>query len=75
VLKEIQYLNPAESTLKLNFKIIKEGIQLAKDTLNKKGKYEIWHTVKGEIRKGAVCARVKMQVYLRDDKEKKKLGF
>ena len=40
---EIQYLEPAESTLKLNFKITKDDIQLAEDSLKKKGKMAVHH--------------------------------
>ena len=72
---EIQYLKPADSTLKLYFIITKEDIQLAENTLNKKGKFEIWHTVEAINKKGVVCAKAKMQVYLRDDRRNEKLGF
>ena len=72
---EIQYLKPADSTLKLDFKITKEDIHLAENTLNEKGKFEIWHTVEAINKKGVVCARAKMQVYLRDDTRNEKLGF
>ena len=72
---EIQYLKPADSTLKLDFKITKEDIHLADNTLNEKGKFEIWHTVEAINKKGVVCARAKMQVYLRDDTRNEKLGF
>jgi hypothetical protein len=72
---EIQYLKPADSTLKLYFKITKEDIHLAENTLNEKGKFEIWHTVEAINKKGVVCARAKMQVYLRDDTRNEKLGF
>ncbi|MDA0890158.1 MAG: YiiD C-terminal domain-containing protein [Bacteroidetes bacterium] len=72
---EIQYLKPADSTLKLYFKITKEDIHLAENTLNEKGKFEIWHTVEAINKKGVVCARAKMQVYLRDDNRNEKLGF
>ena len=72
---EIQYLKPADSTLKLDFKITKEDIHLAENTLNEKGKFEIWHTVEAINKKGVVCARAKMQVYLRDDNRNEKLGF
>ncbi|MEC9209317.1 MAG: YiiD C-terminal domain-containing protein [Bacteroidota bacterium] len=72
---EIQYLKPADSTLKLYFIITKEDIQLAENTLNKKGKFEIWHTVEAINKKGVICAKAKMQVYLRDDNKKEKLGF
>ena len=72
---EIQYLKPADSTLKLDFKITKEDIHLAENTLNEKGKFEIWHTVEAINKKGVVCARAKMQIYLRDDNRNEKLGF
>jgi hypothetical protein len=72
---EIQYLKPADSSLKLHFKISEDEIQLVEKTLNEKGKIEIWHTVEAINKKGVVCARAKMQVYLRDDKRNKKLGF
>ena len=44
-------------------------------TLNEKEKFEIWHTVEAINKKGVVCARATMQVYLRDDKRNEKLGF
>ena len=72
---EIQYLKPADSTLKLYFKITKEDIHLAENTLNEKGKFEIWHTVEAINKKGVVCARAKMQIYLRDDNRNEKLDF
>jgi len=72
---EIQYLRPADSSLKLHFKITEDDIKLAEETLNKKGKFEIWHTVDAINKKGIVCARAKMLVYLRDNKKVDKLGF
>ena len=72
---EIQYLKPADSTLELNFRITEDEIQLAEKTLNEKGKFEIWHTVEAINKKGVICARAKILVYLRDDKMKRKLGF
>ena len=72
---EIQYLRPANTSLKLHFKITKEGVTLAEKELDEKGKFEIWHTVEAISKKGVICARAKILVYLRDDKMKKKLGF
>ena len=72
---EIQYLRPADTSLKLHFKITKEDILLAEKTLDENSKFEIWHTVDAISKKGIVCARAKMQVYLRDDKKKDNLGF
>ena len=72
---EIQYLKPADSTLKLYFKITENEIKLAEETLNEKGKFEIWHTVEAINKKGIVCAKAKMLVYLRDNKRNEKLGF
>ena len=72
---EIQYLLPADTSLKLYFKITNEDISLAEKELDEKGKFEIWHTVEAISKKGVICARAKMQVYLRDDKRNEKLGF
>ena len=72
---KIQYLKPAESTLKLHFKISEEDIEVAEKTLNEKGKFEIWHTVEAINKKGVVCARAEMQIYLRDNEKKENLGF
>ena len=72
---EIQYLRPADTSLKLHFIITKEDILLAEKTLDEKGKFEIWHDVEAISKKGIVCAKAKMLVYLRDDKQKEKLGF
>ena len=72
---EIQYLRPADTSLKLHFIITKEDILLAEKTLDEKGKFEIWHDVEAVSKKGIVCAKAKMLVYLRDDKQKEKLGF
>lgn len=72
---EIQYLRPTDTSLKLHFKITEKEIQLAEKTLNEKGKFEIWHDVEAISKKGIVCAKAKMLVYLRDDKQKEKLGF
>ena len=72
---EIQYIKPAESTLNIHFKITQEEIELVEKILKKKGKTEIWHSAEAINNKGVICARAKMQVYLRDDKANKKLGF
>ena len=71
---EIQYLRPADSTLKLHFEITKEDVKKVEKALDKIGKTEIWHTVEAINKKGVVCAKASMLVYLRDDK-KEKLGF
>jgi len=72
---EIQYLKPADSSLKLHFQITEEDVMQVERNLNEKGKYEIWHTVEAINKKEDICARAKMLVYLRDDDKKKKLGF
>lgn len=64
---EIQYLRPADSTLNLHFEITDEDVAVVEKELNEKGKFEIWHSVEAINKKGVVCARAKMQVYLRDD--------
>lgn len=72
---EIQYLKPADTSLKIHFIITKNDIKLVEENLNKKGKYEIWHTVEAINKNGIICAKARMLVYLRDDKKVKKLGF
>lgn len=72
---EIQYMKPADSSLELYFKISEEDVQIAEETLNKKGKFEVWHNIEAINKKGIICAKAKMQVYLRDDKRNEKLGF
>ena len=72
---EIQYLRPANSSLKLHFQITKEDVLLAAKTLDEIGKFEIWHTVEAVNKKGIVCAKAKILVYLRYNKMKRKLSF
>lgn len=72
---EIQYIKPANTTLKLHFKITKKDIYLAEKSLNEKGKFEIWHSVEAINKEGIICVKARMQVYLRDDEKKNKLGF
>lgn len=72
---EIQYLRPADSTLKLHFEITEADVEKVEKTLDEIGKTEIWHTVEAINKKGVVCAKANMLVYLRDDNKKEKLGF
>ena len=72
---KIDYLKPADSTLRLHFIITKKDVKTVEDALNSKGKHEILHTVEGINQKGVVCVRAKMNIYLRDDKINRKLGF
>ena len=71
----IKYKRPATTHLFLEFKITEEDIQLAERELNEKGKFEKWHTVKANNKKGIVCAEAEMLVYLRDNKVETKIGF
>ena len=59
----------------MHFKITKENIQIVEKNLNQKGKFEIIHTVDAINKEGLICAKAKMNIYLRDDKINKKLGF
>tara|TARA_X000001036_G_C20580604_1_gene766589 strand:- start:25 stop:504 length:480 start_codon:yes stop_codon:yes gene_type:complete len=72
---EIKYLKPANSTLKLHFKISKKDIKIAERTLKNKGKFEIWHTVKAINKEGIICSEARMLIYLRDNLKDNKLGF
>lgn len=67
---EIQYLKPANSSLKIHFKITTENIHMAEKSLNEEGKFEIWHTVEAINKKGIVCAKARMQIYLKDNKNR-----
>ena len=72
---EIEYLKPANSNLRFHFIITKKDIKTVEDALNEKGKSEVLHTVEGINQKGIVCARARMNIYLRDDNTNRKLGF
>ncbi len=67
---EIQYLKPANSSLKIHFKITNENIHMAEKSLNEEGKFEIWHTVEAINKKGIVCAKARIQIYLKDNKSR-----
>ena len=71
---EIQYLRPADSTLKLYFEITEADVKKVEKKLDEIGKIEIWHTVEAINKKGVICAKASMLVYLRDN-NKEKLGF
>ena len=63
---EIEYLNPARSNLKLNFKISNDHIDEIKLALKKHGKHEILNEVLALDNKNQICAKAKINVYLRD---------
>ena len=72
---EIDYLKPADTTLRLHFKISKKDVELAERKLNTNGKFEVWHIVEAVNKKGIICVRARMQIYLRCNKKNKNLGF
>tara|TARA_B100000902_G_C27149029_1_gene832720 strand:+ start:808 stop:1068 length:261 start_codon:yes stop_codon:yes gene_type:complete len=63
---EIEYLNPARSNLKLNFKISNDQIDEIKLALKKHGKHEVLNEVLAIDNKNQICAKAKINVYLRD---------
>jgi len=63
---EIEYLNPARSNLKLNFKISNDHIDEIKLALKKHGKHEVLNEVLAIDNKNKICAKAKINVYLRD---------
>ncbi|MBL6874473.1 MAG: hypothetical protein ISR02_03220 [Flavobacteriales bacterium] len=63
---EIQYLSPAKSSLKLNFKITDDNIKEIELGLKKYGKCEIINEVVAVDNKNNACAEAKTNVYLRD---------
>ena len=70
----IKYKRPAKTSLHINFTIRAEDIIEAENALNKRGKFEKWHTVQAINTKGVVCAEAEMLVYLKDNEIKSKIG-
>ena len=63
---EINYIKPAYSSLKLNFKIQDSQIKEIEQALFKNGKHEIINEVKAISLENVICAEAKITVYLRD---------
>ena len=63
---EIEYLIPAKSNLRLNFKISDKNINEIKLELEKNGKHEIKNEVLAIDNQNEICAKAKINVYLRD---------
>ena len=63
---EINYIKPAYSSLKLNFKIQDSQIKEIEQALFKNGKHEIINEVKAINLENVICAEAKITVYLRD---------
>ena len=57
---EKQYLKHYDSSLKLYFKITKENIKIAEDTLNKQRKIKIWHTIEAINSNGIICSKANL---------------
>tara|TARA_B110000438_G_scaffold225801_1_gene219931 strand:+ start:1427 stop:1894 length:468 start_codon:yes stop_codon:yes gene_type:complete len=63
---EIKYINPANSTLRLSFKIQDIQINEVENALALNGKHEITNKVSAINREGIVCAQAAITIYLRD---------
>ena len=63
---DIQYLNPANSNLYLNFKISNAQIKEIRTGLKNNGKYEISNEIQAIDNENNVCAKATINVYLRD---------
>jgi hypothetical protein len=63
---EIQYLNPARSSLKLNFLISDDQINEINKNLKINGKHEIQNEVLAIDNEKNICAKAIINVYLRD---------
>jgi|TARA_B110000914_G_scaffold226461_1_gene251622 hypothetical protein len=63
---EIKYINPANSTLRLSFKIQDTQINEVENALALNGKHEITNKVSAINREGIVCAQAEITIYLRD---------
>ena len=63
---EINYLKPAESSLRLNFKIEESQVKKIENILQQEGKIEITNEVNAINSKNIICANAKITIYLRD---------
>jgi hypothetical protein len=63
---EIEYLSPARSNLRLNFKISNKNIDEIKLELEKNYIHEIDNEVLAIDSQNEICAKAKIKVYLRD---------
>ena len=66
---EIDYLKPAKTNLKINFKIEKTDIQKAINHLKDNYKYEVFHKVQAIDKDGEVYAEAKILIYIRNSNE------
>ena len=62
---EINYIKPAYSSLKLNFKIQDSQIKEIEQGLLKNGKHEIINEVKAISLENVICAEAKITVYFK----------
>ncbi len=62
---QIHYLKPADSSLKLIFKISQEEINEAEKSINSIGKYVATHSVEMKDTYGNICAIAHTEVYIR----------
>ncbi len=63
---EINYIKPAYSSLRLNFKIQDSQLKEIEQALLKNGKHEIINEVKAINLENVICAEAKITVYFRD---------
>ena len=63
VKKEINYLKPAESSLRLNFKIEESQVNKIENILQEKGKIEITNEVNAINTKNIICANAKKSLF------------
>lgn len=61
----VEFIQPAKSRLKLEFRLSEEDLQAAKAGLEKEGRYEKWHEIEGYDRKGELCVKVETLVVLK----------
>lgn len=72
---EINYLKPAASDLKLEFRLTDEDILEAETALEKHQRFEKWHGIEAIDKAGNVCAAIRLLVYLRTFKGEHKASF
>jgi hypothetical protein len=62
---QVQFIKMVKSDVTFQFRIHEDEVALAKQALNKKGKYSGWHFVEGISIDNEICVKGRIQVFLR----------
>ena len=72
---KINYIKPANTNLRLQFKINKNNIHKIEEDISSKGKSEIWHKIQAINKDGVPCAEADMLIYLKENDKDGKVQF